>query len=272
MIYVVDQNYFRSAELLSISSAEPKAKFVFPDVALIEMCKGTEWWETMRRSLQTLAARPGRVLQSMSVGEALNIELKTLKSIDGYLLPRQMRDFTRSVLVGIKESTSSSGISAIDSHISQAQLELQQEELNHLQNQTSLTTRTAIIQKALAGEPLKKLRSGIASKADTLSSIRQIAIDLAATHLCNEGYSINKVKQFLRQKPLLLRFYYVNVRHAFEWATKGGLGTYPAEKVTNDLLDQEYVIIGSFFDKLLSKEQRVIQADADLRAILKIKD
>ena len=61
------------------------------------------------------------------------------------------------------------------------------------------------------------------------------------------------------------------MRHAFDWAKNGGLESYPAEKATNDILDQEYVAIASFFDKIKSRETRVNDADADLRQLLKMR-
>lgn len=41
------------------------------------------------------------------------------------------------------------------------------------------------------------------------------------------------------------------------------------ERIANDILDQDYVLVGSFFDQLLSKETRVQEADADLRKLMR---
>jgi hypothetical protein len=74
---------------------------------------------------------------------------------------------------------------------------------------------------------------------------------------------------FLTQKPLVLRFFYASVRHCVDWAARGGLLSMLPERITNDILDQDYVLVGSFFDRLLSKEVKVQEADADLRASLR---
>jgi len=55
-IYVLDQNYLRSNELKTLIVDEPQAKFVLPDIALLKMCKGDKWRETMQRSLETLSS------------------------------------------------------------------------------------------------------------------------------------------------------------------------------------------------------------------------
>jgi len=271
MIYVLDQNYFRSDALRELCLAEPAAKFVIPDIALLEMCKGPKWLETMQGSLETLAEHPTRVFHSLAVGETLNRELRTLKSIEGHLLPRDFKALIRSVLEDIKAGTVASGLEIIKSRIAQAQQEIHAEELNHARNRHSLLTRTEIIKKALEGGPLKELRSGV-SDDDRLGLIRSVSLDLLKTFLAEkEGHPANKITAFLRTRPMLLRYYYLSVRHAVEWARTGGLESYPAEKVTNDMFDQEYVAIGSFFDRLLSREQRVMDSDADLRRLLSMR-
>ena len=96
-----------------------------------------------------------------------------------------------------------------------------------------------------------------------------MTLDLCSTFLQNHGLSGNKVRVLLKQKPLVLRFFYVSVRHCVDWAAKGGVLSMAPEKLSNDILDQDYVLVGSFFDRLLSKETRVQEADADLREFMR---
>ena len=272
MIYVLDQNYLRSDDLKTLVVTEPTAKFVLPDVALLEMCKGDKWRETMQCSLETLAKVPGRVMQYMSVGEALNFELANLKSVEGRLLPKALTNFVRSIMRDVSANDDSGpGVSLIAARIKQVQDEIRNEELDHGRNQNSLKTRTDIIKSALGAQKLKELKNGKISDEVRLGVIHSVANDLIRTFLSNEGHSMNRSKVFLKQKPLMLRFYLLSVRHAFDWAKNGGLESYPAEKATNDILDQEYVAIASFFDKIKSRETRVNDADADLRQLLKMR-
>lgn len=269
MMYVLDQNYLRSDELRSLIAAEPYSKFVVPDIALLEMCKGDMWKETISRSFETLSACPGRVYHSLSVGEGLNYELKHGIPIEGKLLPRDARVFAREILRNVASGGNGDAIDIIRAKILDAQRDIQQSELNHLNNQQSLLQRVEIIESALSGEPLRVLRSGQATHEDRLSLIRSVTLDLCFSFLQNHGFSTNKIRVFLKQKPLVLRFFYVSVRHCVDWAARGGVRSMPPERVTNDILDQDYVLIGSFFGRLLSKETRVQEADADLRAYLR---
>lgn len=268
MIYVLDQNYLRAEELGNIIAAEPHSKFVIPDIALLEMCKGDKWKETMLRSFAILSACPGRVFHSLSIGEGLNYELEHGDSIEGKLLPRDFRGFTRAILANVASGGAGNAIDMIRAKILDAQRDIHLAELNHLNNQQSLLQRVGIIESALAGEPLRILRSGKASREDRLTLIRNMSLDLCSTFLQNHGLSGNKTRVLLKKKPLVLRFFYASVRHCVDWAAKGGVSSMTPEKISNDILDQDYVLVGSFFSRLLSNELRVQEADADLREFI----
>ena len=268
MFHVLDQNYFRSDELQELIASDPESQFVVPDVALLEMCKGPNWEYALRKSLSHLSACPGRVFHSRSVGESLTWELKERRSIEGHLLPIEFRKLIRLILIDVDAETSEAGIALLSSKMGSTQEEIQENELDHARNEESLKTRTNIMKSALGTTALKAFKNGTVDETTRLAIIRQVAVDLLRTHLKNEGWSDNAIKNFLKQRPLTYRFFALSVRHAVEWAKNNGLDSMSPEKITNDILDQEYVLIGSFFDRLLSKEVAVQRADADLRAIL----
>lgn len=269
MLYVLDQNYFRFAELPELIQREPKSKFVIPDVALLEMCKSEQWESTMANSLRALSPVRGRVFHSMSVGEGLNQELDSGKSIEKNLLPREFRDFLRETILNLQGHGGGRALELLRSRMVSAQSEIGDAELNHERNQEGLRRRIRIVEEALAGEPLRDLRAGRIGRKDKLAYIKKIAFDLCLTFLINHGYTKNKASAFLRSRPLILRFFYLSIRHAVEWAASGGIDSLPAHRATNDLLDQDYVLIGSFFDGLLTRETRVREADADIRELLR---
>ena len=270
MIYVLDQNYFRSPELALLIESDPTAQFVIPDVAFIEMCKSDKWQDVLRMSLSTLSKCPGRVYHSLNVGEALKKELSTRRSIDGHLLPIQFRAFTRTILNDVAKETSEAGISLLSKRMGEVQIEIRDNELNHSWNEESLKTRTKIMKDAIGADVLRLLRNGLENDSERLALIQRVAVDLLKTHLTNEGWSENAIRNFIKSKPLTLRFYVLSVRHAIEWAKKNGLDSMAAAKITNDMLDQEYILISSFFDGILSKEVEVNRAHEDLANILRM--
>lgn len=269
MIYVLDQNYLRSHELRELVSREPTSKFAIPDIALLEMCKSDRWRETLLGSLETLSQCPGRVYQSMSVGEALSFELVKARSIEGRLLPVEFRQFLREVLRDVQGGGQGAAIDRLQAKMLAAQQGMQQYELNHSLNRDRLLQRVGIVESNLRGGPLKSLRNGNATLDERLDLIWRVSLDLCRHFLLGNGMSENGAIMFLRQKPMVLRFFLASVRHSVEWAARGGILTLLPERATNDILDQEYVLIGSYFDATLSKETSVMQADHELRSLLK---
>ncbi len=76
------------------------------------------------------------------------------------------------------------------------------------------------------------------------------------------------VEAFLDAKPVVLRYLYVFTRHSLWWAVRHGWDTVASAKAQNHLLDQDYVLIGSFFDELLTKDGDAREAYEDLKIIL----
>ncbi|WP_439894707.1 hypothetical protein ACTACV_18715 [Pseudomonas syringae] len=206
-IYVLDQNYLRSDDLKNLIASDPHAKFVLPDVALLEMCKGNRWRETMVGSLATLSQAPGRVMHSMSIGEAMRFELAEMKSIHGRLLPKDLTKLIRSIMRDVAANDlSGPGVSMISMSIEDVQNEIRKDELDHDRNQASLKTRTAIMKTALGTARLKELKS-VAPEEVRLGVIHAVAHDLVQKFLASEGHSSNRITSFLKTKPLLLRFF-----------------------------------------------------------------
>lgn len=91
--------------------------------------------KTISRSFETLSACPTRVYHSLSIREGLNFELKHGASIDGKLLPRDFRDFTRAILGDVAAGGAGNAIDLTREKILDAQWDIQQSELSNLNNQ-----------------------------------------------------------------------------------------------------------------------------------------
>ena len=266
--YLVDQNYFRSTELAALMSADPDATFVVPDVALIEMCKGPHWQDTVRSSLATLAQAPARVSNTIAVGEALMYEFTNKRSAYDQLRPPEFQSFFHAILKDVRENTMTAGMNAIAVRIAETQTELSENELDHSRNLAGLRGRMEIIEDALGADAIRQFKNSNVDRLVRLRYIRKIGRDLTEAHTRKEGFSEDEIAAFMSSKPVILRTYYLSVRHALEWAIRQGLNSLPQHRATNDVLDQDYVLLASFFDVLLSKETRMLDADQDLRDIL----
>ena len=266
---VLDQNYLRSDGLKQLISAEPDAIFILPDVALIEMCKGEKWQHVMRSSLAVLSKIPVKVRFSLCVGEAIREELASFTSIQGRLLPDDFTDLKNCLLRDVADNTCSpGGFGKVAEIIDRAQKDFRDDELNHSKNQQRILTLNSKIKSGLGASLIKALRIGKILEDARLTIISELAQSLLQDFLLAKGLSERQVSGFISQKPLIFRHYILVVQQDIEWIRTGGLESQPPERITNNLMDQDYVLIGSFFDALLSQDRRVVDADRDLRNCL----
>lgn len=268
---VLDQNYLRFEGLIQLISTEPDAIFILPDVALIEMCKGEKWRHVMRSSLDVLSKIPDNVRFSLCAGEAIRKERASFTSSEGELLPDDFIDLKNCVLRDVAENTSSAtGIGLIAEKIESAQQDFRDDELNHAKNKERNLTLNSKIKSELGTRLIKALRNRKISEDARLTIICELAQTLLQDFLLIQGLSKGQASDFISQKPFLLRYYILLVQQDIERIKVGGLESQPAERITNNLMDQDYVLIGSFFDALLSRDRRVVDADRDLRDCLRM--
>lgn len=266
---VLDQNYLRFDGLNQLISDELDAIFILPDVALIEMCKGEKWHHVMRSSLAVLSKIPEKVKVSICVGEAIRKELASFKSIEGRLLHDDFTDFKNRILMDVADNTRSpGGVDLIAGKIDSAQKDFRDDELNHAKNQERNLKFYSTLKSELDAKLIKALRNCKISEDARLTIISELAQWQLQDFLLARGLSEERVSDFINQKPLLLRFYILLVQQGIEWIRIGGLESQPAERITNNSMDQDYVLIGSFFDALLSQDGKVVDADRDLRNCL----
>ena len=66
----------------------------------------------------------------------------------------------------------------------------------------------------------------------------------------------------------MLRYFYLNMWALLDWEEQGRLEGLSPKKVTNDYLDREYVLAATYFDGLLTKEDRMNVAYRAMQQLL----
>ncbi len=267
-IYVVDQNVMRRAELVEFMAARPNAKFVIPDTGLVEMVKSDQWEETFRRNFQVFVPVVTRCFMSMSVQEARALEIERRTSAEGRLLPA---DFTKLLRGAIVESQSGSGrtMSQLRGRIAETQEELQQNELNAQANRIELQQLVSQLRSGLTKDEIKACRQeGTAGRSARVGIAQSVGHAFYVAHMKNMGAPDPVSRRLWKTKSITRRWCYLLVHHALQWLGEGGLDTATDKSVVNDVLDQDYVLLGSFFDGILSLETDVQHASRELREML----
>ncbi|SPY99996.1 Uncharacterised protein [Pseudomonas luteola] len=267
-IYILDQNVMRRPTLSEIIKREPEANFVIPDVALVEMTKNEHWEVILRESFRLLYPVTSRCFMSISVQEGLNRELTTKKSVDGKLLPYAFRDMIRSIIQGSQSDIDNPTFSLIRNNISSVQREIKVNDLNENFLRGELESRVTILKNGLTKEKLKACRNPETARAMRIQIAKDVGDGLYNQYMKSRGISRVISRRLKLQKCLTLRWAYLLAHHALHWLSDGGLDQAQEHKVVNDVLDQDYVLIATFFTGIISLETDVKKSYEDLKVML----
>lgn len=164
-------------------------------------------------------------------------------------------------------SDSSGGLGLIAAHIEEIQPDIEKHELNHVKNQEEFLKRDGLLKTVLGPTASKELRQNPPDE-HRLGAIYSMGFECTTVFLRRRGFSDVRIKGFLKTKPLVLMYFISCFWHNVEWVSKGGIDSRPAARITNDLIDQNYVIMVSFFGELLTKDTPVARAYSEMKQLL----
>ena len=231
----------------------------------VEMIKNGEHWEsTMRVSLSALASATDRTFVSLPISEALRIERHTGKAIDPtLLLPEEFAKAIREIIGAFAGGGGSQVLDEVRERIIALREDLMAEQADATAESIQVRHLEALAKAACRPWMTSDLRSDRLEHRAFLGLIQDRGEEMLRREL---GATASET--FIRSRPMWLRCFYLNLWNAFRWVRDGGLGSAKPSKILNDRFDQEYILIGSFFDKTLTKDNKAREADADLRVLL----
>jgi hypothetical protein len=269
-IYVIDQNVMQRSALADFIVNNPNTKFVIPDTGLVEMVKGDRWEDTFRNNFQIFVPVVSRCFMAISIQEARDLEFKKRVSAEGSLLPR---NFTKLLRGAIVECQSGSGptMCQLRNQMSEIQQDLQRNDLNADANRSELFRLVNELRCKLTKDEIKACRQGgMPGRLARIGIAHSLGDAVYVAHTKNIGLPDIVSRRLWKTKSITRRWCYLMVHHALQWLGDGGLDTATDKAVLNDILDQDYVLLGSFFDGVLSHEADVTRAVQDLHVLLKL--
>lgn len=265
---VVDQNYLRTESLRAILTEQHDIRIVLPDMAMLEMTKSDKRELTVQQSLQALACHPSRIFVSRATSECLKYELENGCPVTGHLCFREATQFLRSVLLAVATGTPTEEYLRVvkdpEDHLSG----LKQDYLSHHVNKERSLELVDATKREMSNEFAKRVRGARATHEERLAFVREKAPSLLFDVLLDNGFRREKARGLIRRKPMLLRYFYVKLWACLEWEEQGRLEGMAGKKISNDLLDHEYILAATFFDGVLSDEPRVNKAYQAVSALL----
>lgn len=269
-IYVVDQNAMRERGPWDWILGVKDVRFVIPDTALVEMVKGANWEGTFQNSFRALAPVATRCFAGMPIKESLDFEISKGRSVDGELFPRELTNSLRATMVSSQLSNGSMN-SRLRLHMHSLQEELRERDLNAAGYRDELMAVAATLRDGLSKNELTACRrEGDLGRQNRREIAKAIGEAMFDAQLAKRGVSSQVAGRLWRGRSMHRRWCYLMVHHALQWLGEGGLESASSARLLNDMLDQDYVLLGSFVDGVISLESDVRTASEDLRLMLEL--
>jgi hypothetical protein len=267
-LLIVDQNLLRKPLLETLLVDDPDLQVVLPDMAFLEMTKAPEWEETVRASLAILARYERRVHVCKSVNEALGDEVASLNSATGRMMFPEATKFVRDLLKTVRTGIDGDSIARMRANPDNHLQDLASQHLNHDDNKERILGLIEGTSTVIPDEAKKRMRSKKMDGDETLDIVYQIGTSMLPEVLAPRGWSEAQAIAFRRKKPMVLRYLYLKAWRCVRWLADGGIEAREPKAVTNDELDDQYILSATCFSGLLSLENSVNFAYRDLRALL----
>lgn len=255
---VVDQNQLRKADAVANAVSrcrERGLRILIPDGAGFEMSKSREVFDTWRNSLELLATCADMVVVSSKVTDMISIEVESGRPI------RDVVDQGASELFrGLLRDLASGDFSSLGQLVAGPVAEKMPGSLavwsNDEQHRQLILAMRDSLKKELTEPVVKQLRRDPKSELATwLSSVDGVRFVYQGIKSKGPG-DVSALR--LAALPSVTGGFITSLTLvALNWLALGGLESAKPEKVTNDLHDVEYSVLGSMSADLLTLDSRL---------------
>lgn len=260
--WVIDRNLIRRTEFKRYKE-NPDNRFILIDTFFIEAIKHPDRWvETLRLDLEALMPVRARTRMARSISEVLRIEMTQRKAVtrDEWFSPELQTLLDRLFCAVSRRGDDYNRM-----------VQQIQDILPDVRAEQSTAQRSKEWYKSIVGElrrnlddnDLSALRSGRIPKDAELGLV--VLITQSAYAAENEAKG--------KLPPTWInsaagRFMLLMVWRCVWWVKKNGLDNAKCQLLHNDDYDNEYIVVGSYFNGTLTNEKRVKEANEDLMRII----
>ncbi len=177
-------------------------------------------------------------------------------------------DFARNLLESVRTGINGWALERIRQNPSGHRQEMAKDHLQHNYNKQRLLELIKATQTRIPVELQKRMRSGKIAVDERRNLLYEIGVTLMLEVLASRGISAQKTRSFMKQKPLVLRYLYLKAWRCMTWIEKGGIESLSDKAVTNEEIDDQYVLSATMFQGLNSEENSVNTAYQDILHVL----
>jgi len=270
--WVIDQGYFRNEDLRGrIESSERDEFFIVTEDALIEMFKSKEWRNVSKLSLSIISDFKEKILVTNPIGLIREKEIETMKAYHNFVDPVSTKlfgDLLDEIKKGIEGRTSK----MFQQNIIRTQLYKSKKVLDHEKNKLFYLQIVSQFQEQMGPTLRNDLRKNNVKSED----IYQLILEGVEECFRNPNGEFNRMNEdeleyFINSKPVHYFLYATLLYEAFYWQQKSGLSQMNSKKITNYILDTNYVIIAIYSKGILSEDRFVNELVHHLKVMEKLK-
>lgn len=242
---------------------------VVPDIALVELCKGTAWAAGVEIGLRQLVRFDHRVILSAAVGDTLAQELVNGTPVTrADMLPADVQPALSQLLTSVA-SGSWNEQDEVRKHVESIRDAVV---ADFLDAGTIKQVTQSLVQTWRKGLRPGIIRAFASTKTDraTRLAFAQIEAYSLCVRIASKQMGLPQAEAFARAKPMVLRYMLCMVRHTLEILRNGEQSYDKAAswKELNNRLDIDYVLVASYVDGLLSNDKGTKAVHRDLCAML----
>ena len=272
---VLDQNALRKPELLgpAIERARlTRVQLLILDVAVLEMMKHpTKWEETSRGSLAGLAACAGLVSVGRGVPDLMKEERDSGVPAIASLVDRELTPPFRALLLEFQNAAGGSHLDYLRSKILDTQQRIiEAQYLQHEDNKRMLLGFRDVWKEVLPHAADRRRAGG--NVQDRLALLAHPTLTRTLEQiLISHGHSVRMAQRVALDRSVSAHWMLSLLAIAFRWFVDQGLDNLPAVKATNEVIDVDYITIGSLCSELISRETNVNETLAFVRGAAEIR-
>ena len=272
---VLDQNALRKPDLMgpAIERAyRSGAHLLILDIAVLEMMKHpSRWEETARHSLASLVGCREQVSIGRGVPALMKEERTTGVPALGSLIDQELSAPFRELLAEFQNPAGGPYLAYLRSRIADTQKRIiEAQYLQHDANKRTLQGFRDIWKAFLPhSADRKRVRENI---DDQLRILVHPTLTRQLEQLLLEGgHHVRHAQRIAFDRSVSSHWMLALLATSFRWFLDQGLDTLAAPKATNEIIDVDYITIGSLCSELISKETNVNETAALVRAAAEIR-
>jgi hypothetical protein len=256
--WVIDQGYFRNNDLINKIKFSPEDEFfIVTEDALVEMFKSNKWEEITTNSLSIIKNFKDKMLVTNPIGLLREKELESKKACHDFV-DIQSTELFRTLLDYYNKGNISEINKVLRENIYRTQIYKSDKVLNHKRNKNLYLGVVEQIQEQMG----PTLRTDLRKNKVTIENIYELIITGVEECFRNPNgefilMKVNDLEDFINSKPIYYFLYAILLYESFYWQQKLGIDRINPPKITNYILDSNYITVALYSKGILSNDRYV---------------